>query len=74
VRVAEPPPGPLGWAWCPGRRLGAATWPGSNCYKTVLAILAVPNRGLFGAQWDVLCGVDGIQGCIGKYDFLFCLN
>ena len=27
VRAAEPPPGPLGWAWCPGHRLGAATRP-----------------------------------------------
>jgi len=37
VRVSEPPPGPLGWAWYPGRRLGVATWPSGvellqNCY------------------------------------------
>jgi len=41
VRVAEPPPGSLGWAWYPERRLGAATWPAGvellqNCHMLVL--------------------------------------
>ena len=40
MRVAEPPPGPLRWAWYPGRRLGAATWPAGfellqNCHMLV---------------------------------------
>ena len=61
--AAEPPPGPLGWAWCPGHRLGAATRPaGVDLLQIIYRIFCYfSSFGLFGPPWDVLCRVWDVE-------------
>jgi len=69
VRAAEPPLGPLGWAWCPGHRLGAATRPSRVDLLQIVFLFFCffCSFGLFGpsvtscvgfgmsSRWAILC-------------------